>query len=198
MRNYFRCTASSLETNFADTLRVHKSSVTLEFTQPVLIPTLWAISKIVTSQSSILDVFAWKLHPIFLCLRFKDYSHSNFNFEKKRWISSSCAVTIFYGDRSWAQLSKINFLYTSSRISFFLFLFLLESYYLGNVYVKTCFSTYLIHLTPCHALIGILGLNTSKYCECWLLCFCGLTAKILELSIIKLHVVFFSSFEDCI
>lgn len=41
MQSCFSCLASTLKTNFSDTLHMHKSSVKMQFTDPVLILTSW-------------------------------------------------------------------------------------------------------------------------------------------------------------
>ena len=55
------CIVSSFGTNFADTLRITKSSVTVECTGPVLIPTSSASSRTVTRRSCMTKVRTWSM-----------------------------------------------------------------------------------------------------------------------------------------
>ena len=56
---------SSFGTNFADTLRIAKSSVKMECTEPVLIPISFAFSRTVTRRSCMTKVHTWSMSSSF-------------------------------------------------------------------------------------------------------------------------------------
>ena len=64
-RSSFCSSVSSLGTNFADTLRIRKSSVRMEWTEPVLIPTSTAISLTATRRSFSTSSRTWSFTSSF-------------------------------------------------------------------------------------------------------------------------------------